>query len=261
MFEDDVAVAERAAEWERFDQDLGQEAKNVLCEMVEAAGSVDGRRKFMLVKHSMGAELLHPGLPNDHSVVDEDLEILAHYGLLLTSFGSKGSSLYSITPIGKRYYDHLRSDEPQRVARIEEETKRYLATDGFGQRHPRAYACWKKADDLLWAADAKDRQSEIGHNCRDAVVAFATGLVERFQPEGVEEDPAKFLDRMRAVFESSSTSKDLGRALGAFWQYLAPLIMRQVHKERQQGGLTVEDGKRVVFLSLMAMVEADRLLR
>lgn len=46
MFEDDVAVAERAAEWERFDQDLGPEAKKVLCEMVEAARSVDERRKF-----------------------------------------------------------------------------------------------------------------------------------------------------------------------------------------------------------------------
>lgn len=264
MYEDGVAVAERAAEWERFDRDLTAEAKDLLCEMAEAEASVprDRRQKFFFLQHMNGALLLHPGMDQDRNVIDEDVDLLAHYGLLLPSFTSKGKPMYAIAPIGRQYYEHLRSDEDQRIERIEEVTLRHLETDGFGKRHPAAYTAWKKADDLAWSEDAEDRQSEVGHNCRDALVAFVTGLVERHKPDDVEKDPEKFLNRLGAVFAKREISKDVSEALGGLWRYVTVLTMRQDHKERQKpGGLTVEDGRRVVFLTAMALVEADRFLR
>lgn len=257
-------MAGREREWERFDRDLELEVRYLLCEMVEADASIprEQRRKFMLVTDMNGACLLHPGLANDHSVVVQDVELLAHYGLLFVTFGRRGTRLFAISPLGRRYYEHLRSDEGQRVAWIEEVTLRHFRTDDFRNRYGAAYESWRRADDLAWSEDAEGRQSEIGHNCRDALVGFVNALVEKHQPEGVEENPEKFLNRLSSVLVDRDVSETVRQALKAYWKYVAALTMRQDHRDRREGaGLLPVDGRRVVFHTALAMFEVDRASR
>ena len=251
-------------QWAQLDEDLEQEVKDLFCVMMEAELSIPRgqRQKFFMKMHMNGVYLGHPGLSTNLTVITDDLEMLAHFGLLSHTPLGGGAQHFMIMPMGRRYYEHLRSDESQRVQRIEDVTSRYIRSPNLSKRYSAAFECWSRADDLVWSDEAESRQSEIGHNCRDALVAFVNVLVETYKPEDADPDPDKFINRLAAVFAKKGISGPVSDALGTLWKYVAALSMRQDHKARREGGgLVLEDGRRVVFLTALAMFEVDRLLR
>jgi hypothetical protein len=146
--------------------------------------------------------------------------------------------------------------------RQESEVRRYMDSDRMRRRYPAAYEKWTIAEGKLWERDAESQLTEIGHACREAMRSFATSLVGRVNPDGVETDPQKTDRRMMAVLQSSSTSESVTSTLEAlygFWSNVGKLAVRQEHGGlREHEPLTWEDGRRLVFLTIVVMTEIDR---
>jgi hypothetical protein len=93
---------------------------------------------------------------------------------------------------------------------------------------------------------------------------FATALVERHRPPGVNQNPTKTLDRVSAVLQMYGV--DLGKrrlalldALFEYWRAAVELVQRQEHGGQKEGEpLGWEDGRRVVFQTANVMVELHR---
>lgn len=248
---------------------LEPEQKELFCVMVDAARSVprQEREKFMAVKTNQGVYLLHRGLRNvDVRPFEGDLEALADAGLLRTSYGGKGTPSYDITPVGYRYYEHLKMQSEEPVERIEAHTRSFLDTVRFRRDYQHAYNKWAEAERILWAPDAEGRLTEIGHICREAIQRFSDVLVERYGPEEPVATKAQTKNKLRAVVDAQR--KDLSKAalvaveaLVDYWNAVSDLVQRQEHGALKEGEpLVWTDARRVVFLTALVMLEIDQLL-
>ena len=103
----------------------------------------------------------------------------------------------------------------------------------------------------------------IGHLCREAMQEFATSLCAAHNATPAEPDPAKTVARVRAVLKHEGAP--LGEKLAAFfdallayWGTVSDLVQRQEHGGQKEGEpLMWEDGRRVVFQTLLVMYEVD----
>lgn len=247
---------------------LEKEQNDLFAEMVEAQRSLprEDRRKFALMKHMRGADLLHPGMSGGENVYEGDLEALVEAGLLRPSFGSKGTPLYDITPRGYQYYEKVKKSQDEPVERIEEHVRTLLESGRFQNEYLEAYAKWRDAEEMLWSSDSVEQLSKIGHSCREAMINFVNVLVDRFNPPEVDTDQAKTVNRLRSVLEYRAN--ELGRterrfleALTEYWYKVSDLVQRQEHAALREGEeLVWEDGRRVVFQTALVMYEVDRSL-
>lgn len=248
---------------------LEPEQKELLIHIVEAARNTpkERRMKFMLINNLGGASLIHPGWKRkDVDVYEGDINVLANEGIINTSYGSKGTLSFDISPFGFKYYEHLKSELGQPLERAEETVNRYINGPGFIQKYPAAYKKWAEAESILWSTDSEEQLTTIGHLCREAVQEFATALVDRHKPVGVEPEITKTVSRIRSVLNTKTESlgttvKPLMEALIAYWGTASDLIQRQEHGGQKKGKpLIWEDGRRVVFNSAIVMAEIDRAL-
>ena len=81
-----------------------------------------------------------------------------------------------VTPEG------LRASRPEQTVggagRIERSIEAYVEEDEFRSRYPGAYEKWRDARDL-YTVDPERHATRIGHDCREAMIAFAGELAER----------------------------------------------------------------------------------
>ena len=142
----------------------------------------------------------------------------------------------------------------------------YLNAITFQQSHPKAYGKWCAAEELLWKSDSQNQLTTIGHLCREAGQEFADDLVKHYQPPDVTTDKTKTKDRLKAVIrkkviEVGETKESFYDALIAYWYTLIDLVQRQEHAGLKEGQpLTWEDGRIVVFNTLIVMFEIDKAL-
>jgi hypothetical protein len=210
----------------------------------------------------------HPGLGGQGLMVAPvDLDALAEVGLIRWHQREpNGVWLFSIPPRAIRYYADILQKQGQPTERVEQAVRRYIDAEGFKSRHPAAYAKWLQAEELLWGGDAQSQLTAIGHHCREAVQEFATVLVGQYQPPNCPADPASTVARLRAVLNVRRSSVDSTvhpflEALLAYWGTVMDLLQRQEHgAQRERQSLTWEDGRRVVFQTLVVMYELDRTL-
>ena len=73
-----------------------------------------------------------------------------------------------------------------------------LATSEFASAYPGAFDAWAAAERLLWEGDSGSKLTTIGHNVREAMQAFATAMVDAYEPPGY----ARVLVRMRSGVEA-----------------------------------------------------------
>jgi hypothetical protein len=152
------------------------------------------------------------------------------------------------------------------VQQVEEELMRYLDSDTFQRVHPAAHRKWSEAAERLWASDSQQQLTTIGHLCREAMQAFATGLVDQHQPPGVDTDRAHDVARIRSVLQQhaaklGTTAAPFLDALLAYWGTVSDLVQREEHGAQKEGRpLVWEDGRRVVFQTAIVMFEVDRTL-
>jgi hypothetical protein len=247
---------------------LEQEQEDLLKALVEAVRNVhrDQRQKFLFLK-TLGPDFVrHPGLPDQNLPIYEgDLDVLEREGLLNVTYLTHGLS-FDVSPLGFRHYEEMQRRFGAPAQQVEEELMRYLDAEVFQRSHPVAHQKWSEAADRLWASDSQQQLTTIGHLCREAMQEFATALVDRHQPPGVDTDKAHDVARIRDVLNQhasklGTTAVPFLDALITYWGTVSDLVQRQEHGAKKEGRpLVWEDGRRVVFQTAIVMFEVDRAL-
>lgn len=150
--------------------------------------------------------------------------------------------------------------ETKGLGTIEAEIGAYVDERAFEDRYPEAYHRWRTGL-VLYRENAKRNAKEVGWHCREALKEFANALVTA-HGANVSLD-AGTIDKLRAVF---AVVPSLGkkpdafvRALIAYWGTVADIGERQTHEaQRDKEPLGPEDGRRVVFYTMLVMYEIDR---
>jgi hypothetical protein len=149
---------------------------------------------------------------------------------------------------------------------VHADARRLLASEAFAVGYPGAFEPWAEAEQLLFGHDPESQLATIGFKLRDATQAFAAALVEQYKPSREERDPTRVKNRLKSVVETYKSQLGDRRAavLNAMvdlWDAGVDLIQRQTHANEKAGrSLTVNDGRRVVFLTMFLMIEFASLL-
>jgi hypothetical protein len=253
---------------DRFDNVLLEDSqRELLGVMVEAQRRVpkDRRQKF-LVSGEMGtalAPLIHEGLPADFpGVYEGDLEALANEQMLSVAHAGPHTPAYDVTPRGFKYYEILQLEKGTPVERVETSLRSYIDAPLFEARHSVAFAKWKEAERLLWSGDAASSLTAVGHHCRESLQEFLESL-GRLREVPLPKEKKDTVDRLRAIVAAkppgSETVAAHAKALVAYLGTLHDLVQRQEHGgQREKAELQWEDSRRLVFLTLVALVEIDR---
>lgn len=166
-----------------------------------------------------------------------------------------------VTPEGLRRSGRDHRQHSQR--RIDAQVGRYLDEVSFRVRHPSAYERWQSALDLF-EAHPQRHTTRIGHDCREALLAFADAGLEMC---GVDPMPgAGTVQKLRVLIDHCGIASHAvlaqGKALVAYWGTVSDLAQRQEHAASRNGEpLTSEDARRLIFHTMLVMFEVDRLLR
>jgi len=156
--------------------------------------------------------------------------------------------------------------------RIEEYLRAYLEEERFTSRYPRAEQRWSDAWAMLWRANSTGKVIAVTDEACEAMSEFACELVDLHEPHLADrrstrtlEDPAVTLERLSTVIEMyrpalGDSRCGLLQTLFDYWQALNDVVTR--HREHRPGRvierLRWEDGRRVVVLTALVMVEVDR---
>jgi ribosomal protein S15P/S13E len=158
--------------------------------------------------------------------------------------------------------------------RIEDYLRSYLEDEHFRMTHPLACGRWIVSWEMLWCADSRAKVIAVGQRAREAMQAFGSSLLEACAPLAM--DPrwpellaeratrGDLLDAVGGVLDAygeqlGSERSELLAGLLEHWRALAEHVRR--HEQDQQaaaGRLRWEDGRRLVLLTALVMVEVDR---
>jgi hypothetical protein len=245
---------------------LEKEQKELLMALVEASRNVqrDQRRAFILTQGlNEGDRVRHPGLPGGNvKIYPGDLRALVDAKLLIIS----QRDMFDLHQRGFQYYEHLKRQTAAPIRRVETEVAGYLATERFQKAYPEAYQKWSEAEGMLWKSDSEPQFTTIGHLCREALQEFTDTLIRKFHPPKVEPDKSHTISRLRAVIELQREQlgdkiQSLLHALVTYWGTVSDVVQRQEHgAAKEKEPLVWEDGRRVVFQTLIVMFEIDRAL-
>jgi hypothetical protein len=167
-----------------------------------------------------------------------------------------------ISPSGlKKTYEQRTAERSDRIVA---HFAAHIDEAAFASRYPVAYEKWRDAFDL-YELDAERHATRIGHDCRDAINAFAADLV-RLHDLDIEPAVSTTKKTVREAFaahaDGSKRVRTFVDALLACWEALIGLVMRQDHSgERPESVIGAEDSRRLVFQTLLVMVEIDSALR
>lgn len=208
----------------------------------------------------------HAGWLGEKEISLDDVNELLQEGLLVHRQDCHPLRAVSVTARGFNYYSQLKRRIVGPIRQIETEIQQYLDAEDFRHRYPDAYGKWARAMERLWRSDAERELTGIGHDCREAMQAFVTRLVELCEPVDVDSDKALDRARLKAVLDQrkpqlGKTKWEVLDALYNYWGALSALVQRQEHGAQREGeALTWEDGRRVVFQTAFIMFEIDRIL-
>lgn len=251
---------------------LKPEAVETLEFLVEAARKQprDDRQPFRAIRdytsHRERLLLLGSGIPRDHpGLYPGDVTALDEAGLLSLNLSAKGTWTFEVTALGERYYSWLHQRAGHGAERIESVERRYTDTSGFAHRHPAAFAKWQEADALLWGDDSDRTATLVGHLCREAHQAFGGSLLAlhpiRNAPAGLVDTKRRVGAVLADLSKDSKAVRAFAVALGDYWEAVVDLAQRQEHGAKDEGQFVGwEDARRLVFSTLHAMTEIDRLL-
>jgi hypothetical protein len=136
-----------------------------------------------------------------------------------------------------------------------------LATSEFASAYPGAFDAWAAAERLLWEGDSGSKLTTIGHNVREAMQAFATAMVDAYEPPGVDPNVANVERRLGAVIalhrpKLGDAHREALEALGTLWTKVSRLVQRQEHGAQREGEpVTWSDARRIVYLTMFCMAE------
>jgi hypothetical protein len=224
--------------------------------MVEAERDVPRDKRFWLLLETLGGAYLQ-GPETKWEVVGADVKDLARAGLLRR----EGDQSYRVTPEGRDAYAEWQLAQGAPMERVEQQARRLLDSDSFRSAYGGAYRLWAEAEELLWREDSEAELTTIGHKAREAMQAFATEVVARYEPPDIDPDPAHVNRRLGALIAAQlpalgEARGELLKALGDYSEATIDVIQRQEHGKHKRGSaLTWNDGRRVVQHVAMVMFE------
>jgi hypothetical protein len=208
---------------------------------------------------AMGFEL-PPVMPYERLFLQ--LRDEGYLGQATTRTGGNGVVLVELTPQG-REVAHEHGDPAEDVW---SDARRLLGSELFEKAYPGAYAPWADAAGRLLGDQPGAELAQIGFSCRDAVQAFAGELQERYPPATPEPDATKTKNRLKSVITTYKLRLGDRRsavldAMLELWHADVDLIQRQTHANERVGKpLGVNDGRRVVSLTMFLMIEFATIL-
>lgn len=249
---------------------LTRDQELLLVSLVEALRLVprDERHPFRIFR-PMGQGtcwIMHKGFSGGHSdAYQGDVDALLRAGLIAVAAQGRAGYAFDITAEGLEHAETLETESDEAVTRVEDSIRNHLlAPDGFRKQFPEAARKWEEAESQLWPAKTDSEFTTIGHICREAMIAFASTLVERHKPDDAPSDPAKTVARLQAVVKKAKRSATAGALLDAlivYWGTVSDLVQRQEHGATKEGqALTQEDARRVVFQTCNLFYELHRSL-
>jgi hypothetical protein len=238
----------------------------LLLDLVDASRATEGR--FLMVHVGEALMLRHEGFPDTYREFDyKDAAVLRDAGLLNVTYRGEGGVFYFVvSPSGLQAYGDWHRQMGDAAAVVEGDIRTLVESEGFRTRHPNAYDCWQEATNLLWAKDATDRVSDLGHHCREAMQEFADSLLANMNLQPEEADKQKTKNRIAQALEHAKASGKFGDAtfgildaMSAYWAALNQLVVRQEHSGTKEGEPPDwDDARDVVFQTLFVMYELDR---
>jgi len=265
-----IEAAKRLVAEKRWgDMLLEQEQKDLLSTLVETTRNVPEaeREPIRVIQDRNKMYLQHRGFSGGSiQVYFPNVTALADANLIDIRAGNPTSvQLIDIKTKGFSYYEELKQETREPSQRLESELRSYIDSAQFRNRYPDAYRKWMEAEALLWGTDPEKQLTTIGHHCREAMQDFADVLVKTHKPPNIDPDKAHTINRLKAVTQHNSNA--LGQSqvqflttLADYWASVEGLVQRQVHGMQKNRDLVWEDGRRVVFQTLVTMVEIDRAL-
>ena len=178
---------------------LDTEQIELLSIIVEAVrGLSKSQRDKFVFKDTMGGSfIIHGHLQNFHpNAYRGDLEILHQNGLINLSYHNGDRLWFDVTPIGFRYYEHIKIQQGEPIKRIQQDIRDFLSSESFKSKYPSALAKWSQAEQELWSADSQSQLSIIGHLCRESVQEFVNALVAKHSPPNCDSDKSKTISRL-----------------------------------------------------------------
>ena len=251
---------------------LEKEQRELISTLVEAHRNFSGldREKFYFLPQAFtdnNIYIAHPGLPDGQIPANpRDVDVLIRYGLLYVTHEQGGGKAFDISPTGFGYYEKLKKQIQKPIKKVINEVKTYIDSDIFQQKHLIAYQKWHEAEKLLWEADSEQKLTTIGHLCRESIQAFVSSLVTQHNPPDVDENESHDINRIKAVISQHAnqfgkTEKSFLNSLIDYWKSISELVQRQEHgAQREKESLIWEDGRRVIFQTIIVMYEVDRAL-
>ncbi|HEX4186910.1 MAG TPA: hypothetical protein VHY83_03330 [Solirubrobacteraceae bacterium] len=161
----------------------------------------------------------------------------------------------------------------EQFERIEDYLRSYLEDERFRSAHPLGCGRWIVAWEMLWCADSRTKVIAVGRRSREAMLAFGCSLLEACWPLAMDPSwPELLTERARrtdALYAVESVLGAYGEQLGSersellaslieHWRALAEHLRRHEHEQRPAARLRWEDGRRLVLLTALVMVEVDR---
>jgi len=240
----------------------------LLCTFVEASRNAVNKEVFMALKPCLGETLgtvQHCGLPDRHiGVYFGDVQEMAELGFLSIRHVAQHQLNFDVSTYGLDVYEDIQAQLTEPAEALDEHMTAYVDTPDFERRNPAAYARWSEASALLWSKRGTERTTDIGHLCREAMQEYASGVIERLGVPNADPNKAHVVARLRAVHKSlkgraSKSTVAFLDSLLVYWGCVSDLVQRQEHGAVKDGDeLRWEDGRRVVFHTLMVMYEVDR---
>jgi len=149
----------------------------------------------------------------------------------------RGAWFFVPTSEAREFYRSVKTEGSTPIARVETEVLQFLSSSAMAA-YPRAFEAWRRAESLYWQLDAADpRLSEIGHQCREAIQAFAEELAKQHSVTDIDPDPTKTINRVTAVLRARTgdTVAEFLDALIDYWRKLNNLVQRQEHSGQKEG--------------------------
>jgi hypothetical protein len=228
---------------------LEREQADLLLALVEAYRVCREPFAEIEVMNALGHVLVrHPAFTEDRSVPPHDLRMLEREKFLLAAERGRGLRFLVPTPEATGFYRNVKTDGTTPVARVETEMRELLSSSAMSA-YPQAFAAWRRAESLYWQLDAADaRLSELGHQCREAMQAFAEELAKRQGVAEIDRDPTRTINRVTAVLRARTGDSvaEFLDTLTDYWRKVSNLVQRQEHSGQKEGRpIDLEDARLV----------------
>lgn len=147
-------------------------------------------------------------------------------------------------------------------SRVAAHLAEYVDEDALQSRYPDAFEMLEAALDLF-AVHPVRHATPIGHNCREAMLAFVDTALARHDIN-VSADSGTVTKLRTLIREAGPKSRAIAahlKVLIEYWGTTSDLANRQEHgARRERDRLRAEDAQRLVFHTVLVMTEIDRAL-